>query len=360
MPTPSRDAAWAREGVTTPRTTRRAQLDKVFGYLRGLHATHLMDVGMKLGLFTRLAETPAGMQPEALAAALGLHPPYVRGWCEAACALELLDYEPTAGYRLAPYMDEILTQPDNFSYAGDQPQIDLLVARDYARYPELFRDGGTHAFQDHDNPFFLGVAEGLRLIPRIFLELVLPKLPDLRARLEAGATVLDLGCGGGHALVAFAERYPNVRCVGMDIEPASIQMAQERIRAHGLESRVSAQLVEGAHFPAEFGGAFDLVTTFLVLHELHPDLKAQIIGQCAQALRPDGRLLIFDERYPSGPAELRDPIQLSTVMAQWYELTWGNVINTREEIHALLAGQGLRVLDETSLFRFYIVTAGKA
>jgi len=44
-------------------------------------------------------------------------------------------------------------------------------------------------------------------------------------------------------------------------------------------------------------------------------------------------------------------------MAQWYELTWGNIVSTREEIHALLARPGLQIVDETSLSRFYIVTA---
>ena len=117
--------------------------------------------------------------------------------------------------------------------------------------------------------------------------------------------------------------------------------------------------MDGAVWPPELDGAFDLVTTFLVLHEIHPDLKDAVIGQCARALRPGGLLLLFDERYPSGPAELRDPAQVFAVMAQWYEVTWGNVVNTREEIHALLRRQGLRVADETSLSRFYIVTAEK-
>ncbi len=70
-------------------------------------------------------------------------------------------------------------------------------------------------------------------------------------------------------------------------------------------------------------------------------------------------MLLFDERYPSSSAELRDPTQIYAVMAQWYELTWGNIINTKEEIHALLARQGLRVVDETTFSRFYIVVAEK-
>ncbi len=91
----------------------------------------------------------------------------------------------------------------------------------------------------------------------------------------------------------------------------------------------------------------------------HPDLKEAVIGQCAQALRPGGQVLIFDERYASKPSELRDPLLIYAVMGQWYELTWGNIVNTREEIHELLIKQGLRVADETSLSRFYIVTAEK-
>jgi SAM-dependent methyltransferase len=333
-------------------------MNKVFGYLKGLHAAHLMDVGTRLELFGRLAQTN-GMTPGALATALGLNPDYVRLWCEAACGLELLDYNTEVGYRLAPFMDEILGRPDATYYLGRFPEVHLLVARDYARYPELFQTGGTFPYQEHDRAFLNGVAQGLQTLPRQFIDAVLPKLPALQATLDAGASVLDVGCGGGFALVEFAERFPNVRCSGIDLEPISIQMAQELIHSRGMTGRVEAQLVGGDALPPHFVGAFDLVTMFLVLHEIRPDLKPAVLKQCAEALRPGGQLLIFDERYASGPAELRDPFVIFTVMAQWYEMTWGNRINTRAEIHDLLAQEGFRVLDETSLSRFYIVTAEK-
>jgi cyclopropane fatty-acyl-phospholipid synthase-like methyltransferase len=299
------------------------------------------------------------MTPDALAAAAGLHVPYVRSWCETACGLELLDYDPAAGYRFAPFMDELLGQPEATYYLGRFPNAHFQVARDYARYPDLFRSGGVFPYQQHDQAFFRSIAEGLQTLPRMFLDAVLPKLPDLAARLESGARILDLGCGGGYAIVAFAERYPNVRCVGIDVEATSIGLAQELIRERGLEDRVEARVIDPAAWPPEFSGAFDLVTTFLVLHEIDPRLKDAVIGLCAGALRPGGQVLIFDERYPSSPDELRDPAQIFAVMAQWYEVTWGNVVNTREEIRALLERQGLRLRDETSLSRFYIVTAEK-
>ncbi len=93
---------WTQEAVTSPETTLQAQMGKVFGYLKGMHATHLMDIGVKLGMFAQLAKTSSGQTPHALAAELHLDPKYVRLWCETACALELLDYDPSAGYRPAP------------------------------------------------------------------------------------------------------------------------------------------------------------------------------------------------------------------------------------------------------------------
>ncbi|PKB71448.1 MAG: hypothetical protein BZY87_05210 [SAR202 cluster bacterium Io17-Chloro-G6] len=350
---------WSQGAVTSAETTLQAQMGKVFGYLKGLHATHLIDVGTKLGLFGQLANAPTGLTPEALATTEGLDLKYIRQWCETGCALELLDYEPTSGYRLAPFMDEILGRPDGTFYLGSFPEVHLLVARDYTRYPELFNSGDVYSYQEHDEPFLRGVAEALQTIPRMFLGTVLPNLPELRERLEAGISILDVGCGGGYAIVEFAERYPEVRCVGIDVESTSVRMAQELIRSRGLGERVEARELDGAGLPPDFVDSFDLVTTFLVLHEIHPDLKEAVLDQCVRALRPGGQLLLFDERYPSGPAELRDPSQIYAVMAQWYELTWGNIINTKEEIHALLARQGLRVVAETTFSRFYIVVAEK-
>ena len=194
----------------------------------------------------------------------------------------------------------------------------------------------------------------------MFIATVLPKMPPLQRRLEEGISILDLGCGGGYTLVEFARKYPKVRCTGVDVEPNSIRMAERLVQSSGLQDRVQVRLADGGLLPDDFVGKFDLVTMFLVLHEIHPDLKSAVIGQCSRVLRPGGQLVIFDERHPSTPTDLRDPLLIYAVRAQWYELTWGNVINTREEIHSLLAGNQFRIIDETSLSRFYVVSAVKA
>jgi hypothetical protein len=125
----ARTEAWQHEAVVSPETTRPAQMAKLFGYLKGMHATCLLDLGVRLRLFQRLGEAPGGLHAADLAAAGSMDAGYTRCWCETACALELLDYDPEAGYRLAPFMDELLARPEaTFSLAGF-PTAHLLVQR---------------------------------------------------------------------------------------------------------------------------------------------------------------------------------------------------------------------------------------
>jgi cyclopropane fatty-acyl-phospholipid synthase-like methyltransferase len=215
----------------------------------------------------------------------------------------------------------------------------------------------VHPYQEHARGFLEDVAGGSRSLPRMFLDVAARKLPDLLHRLEAGGRVLDVGCGAGHALATLAERFPRVTCVGIEIEPVSAGMARDLARSRGLEGRID---VRGAWEPAsDFDGAFDVVTQFLVLHEIRPELKDAVLARCARALRPGGTLVLFDEAYPEDVATARDPIRGFAVVAQWFELTWGNVINTRSEILALVQRAGLRPGPETELSRFRIVTAIK-
>jgi Methyltransferase domain len=244
------------------------QIAKVFGYLTGLHATHLMAVGIGLGLFRRLARTPAPT-PDELAADLELHAPYVRVWCHTAYALELLDLGGDGRFRLAPHMDTLLAAPQATFYVGGFPEAHLQVARDYARYPGLFTTGRSHPYHEHDEAFLRSVAGATRSLPRMFLDAVLPDLLPLAASLDAGATVLDVGCGGGAALVEFAERFPAVRGIGVDVERTSVRLAADRVQERGLDDRIAVHLVDGDDWPVP-DATVDVVTSFLVLHEIEP------------------------------------------------------------------------------------------
>lgn len=359
--TAARASRWAEESVISPETTPPEQMAKVFGHLKGLHATYLINLGVRLGLFELLAERPEGLASDALAAELGLNARYTRLWCETACALELLDYDPAAGYRLAPGVEAVLGRPGGAAYVGEFPAAHLQVARDYERYERAFRSGETHPYGDHDEPFLRSVAEATRVLPRMFIDAVLPQLPDLNAALREGVDILDVGCGAGHALVELASTFELSRCVGLDVDPVSVGMAERLIEVRpDLGGRVAARVADGAALPDDLAGQFDLVTMFLVLHEVDPAAKLDLLRECHRALRPGGKLMLFDERYPDGPSELRDPTQIFAVMAQWYEAVWGNILDDRATIRANLEDAGFGVEHEVGLSRFYIVTATRA
>ena len=70
--------------------TVEAQVSRVFAWRRGFNAMHLIDIGIRFGLFKAFAKTPDATAQE-VAARLRLHAPYVEVWCTTAYSFELLD-----------------------------------------------------------------------------------------------------------------------------------------------------------------------------------------------------------------------------------------------------------------------------
>ena len=331
------------------------QVTKLYELISGFHATYLLSIGRDLGAWEAITATP-GSTSEALASKLGTDPYYTEMLCKTAFAFELLERDG-AGWRMAPHFDQILGTPSATFYLGDAARTHQVVALDYASYVQRFRDGGTVPYQEHGSEFMEVIANGLRSLPRIFTDFVLPQLPALQGRFETGARVLDVGCGAGWALVQLAERFPKITCVGVDNEPHSIELAQRLITEHRLGARCEARLM-GAERLAE-DGAYDIATSFLVVHEIDPNQKVAAFAAVARALRPGGHFVIFDETYPTTDAELRTMPTRFAALAQWFELTWGNRLNTKPELEELCRGAGLKIVEDTVFSRFYIGVATK-
>ncbi|MEA2661716.1 MAG: hypothetical protein QOH08_1288 [Chloroflexota bacterium] len=332
------------------------QVTKLYDLIGGFHATHLLEIGRELGVWEAITATP-GITSDALAARLGTDPFYTGVLVRTAFAFELVERRGD-GWRMAPHFDQILGTPGATFYLGGAARTHQVVAEDYADYPKRFREGIRVPYQQHSKEFMEVVAAGLQSLPRIFTELVLPKLPALQARFESGARVLDVGCGAGWALVQLAERFPKVTCVGVDNEPYSIELANRLIAERKLTARCEARLMEAQRLAED--GAYDVATSFLVIHEIDPKDKAAAFAAVARALKSGGKFVIFDETYPASDGELRKMPARFAALAQWFELTWGNRLNTKPELAELCAGAGLRLADETTFSRFYIGVAEKS
>lgn len=333
--------------------TRVEQVTKLLDLIGGYHVTHLIEIARELGVWELITAEP-GITADELATRLSIDAFYTAVLCRTALAYGLLDREGN-GWAMAPHFDEILGTPDSTFYLGRSAQVHMQVGRDYSNMVSRFRDGSIFPFQDHDAAFIEAVAASLKTLPRILTDLVLPKLPALERRFIDGARVLDVGCGAGWALVHLAERFPKISCVGVDIEPRSIQLANELIRSRGLADRCAARLMSAESLAEE--GAYDIATSFLVVHEIPPAVKAEAFRGIARCLVKGGNFVIFDETYPETDEGLRTMPTRFAALAQWFELTWGNRIDTRTAVDALCAQAGFRIVAESKYSRFAILVA---
>ncbi len=318
--------------------TAESQVAKVFEWRRGFNAMHLIDIGVRLGLFKAFADRP-GATPGQVAAALGLHAPYVGTWCTTAYSFGLLEGEEDRTFRLAPFIDEVLANRGHPRYLGGYVRLGTEFAtEDHRSCLDAFRTGASVPFQGRSEAFAEAVAEGTAGLQVLSARKLLPELPGLKERLDAGGTVLEVGCGTGRHLLQLTRAFPQARCVGVDIDPTGMKAAREAIEKAGVADRVD--LVEGEVGTAVPEASVDAVVMIEVLHEIAPEIRQQVIDDCYRALRSDGWLLIVDETYPSTLADSRQPEFLFPVQTGFEELTWGNVIPTREEQETLLRSAG--------------------
>src|SRR5918994_1296977 len=269
-----------------PTPTLADQVSRLYDLVAGYHATNLLEIARELGVWEALTRRP-GLASGELAERLGTDPFYTDVLCRTAFSFGLVERDGE-GWRMAPHFDQILGDPASSFYLACAPRVHMVLGEDYRDYVRHFRAGTTRSYQEHDEGFMREVAEALKALPRIFLDLVLPRLPGLAERLQAGGRVLDVGCGGGWAVVQLAERFGGISCVGIDLEPYSVELAQRLIDERGLAGRCEARLQSADQLGED--GTYDVATSFLVVHEIAPAAKAGAFAAGARGVEGRGRL----------------------------------------------------------------------
>jgi 2-polyprenyl-3-methyl-5-hydroxy-6-metoxy-1,4-benzoquinol methylase len=331
-------ASERNEGKTID-VTAESQVARVFAWRRGFNAMHLIDLGIRLGLFKAFADTPDATA-QVVADRLGLHVPYVEVWCTTAYGFELLDADEERRFRLAPYVNEILANPTHPRYLGGYVQLGTRFAtEDYRLAIEAFRTGVGVPFQGRSHEFAQVVAQAIAGVNVMVARKILPGLADVAEALNTGGALLEVGCGTGNLQLQIATVFPKALSTGVDIDPTGLAAAREAVQRAGIADRIT--ILEGDVGTVVTEGAFDVVIMVEVLHEIAPEIRPSVVRGCARALRVGGWLVIVDETYPSTLAETRQPEFLFPLQTGLEELMWGNVIPTREEQERLLREAGL-------------------
>lgn len=143
----------------------------------------------------------------------------------------------------------------------------------------------------------------------------------------------DFGCGIGTDLIALARAHPHLTGTGYTISARQAGIARTRIRASGLDDRLSIHHRDSAR--DAFPGSFDLIFGFEVAHHIAD--KTALFANIASHLTDDGYLLLAD-----CAANTAAPINLPDV---------GSFTSPKEDYAELLARQELEITECVDLSR---------
>lgn len=112
--------------------------------------------------------------------------------------------------------------------------------------------------------------------------------------------ILDLGCSVGLSTFALQAVYPQAQVTGLDLSPYFLAVAHHKsdgkAKIHSVSARKNS--IKWINAAAESTGlpdaSFDLVSMFLVCHELPQSATMQIFHEARRLLRPGGQLAIMD------------------------------------------------------------------
>lgn len=103
--------------------------------------------------------------------------------------------------------------------------------------------------------------------------------------------ILDLGCSVGMSTFALGEVYPQAKITGLDLSPYFLAVAHYRSQQRNAQINWLHTAAESTGLP---DASFDLVSIFLMCHELPQSATQQIFGEARRLLRPRGHLAIMD------------------------------------------------------------------
>lgn len=119
---------------------------------------------------------------------------------------------------------------------------------------------------------------------------LIPSLPtEIKARLKAGATIADVGCGQGAAACMLGEAYPDAVVHGCDSHAPSVEAAMSTAQQRGLRN-VSFAVGSGDAFARD--ASFDLVCFLDCFHDMAVATAAA--RHAHRALTSDGMLFLVE------------------------------------------------------------------
>jgi 2-polyprenyl-3-methyl-5-hydroxy-6-metoxy-1,4-benzoquinol methylase len=282
--------------MTSTDQVRDAFVERLFTSALGTMDVFTVHLGDRLGLYRALADQGPLTAGE-LAARAGINGRYAREWLEQQAATGILEVDDAA----KPEGERRFSLPAGHAEALVDPESPYAMAatcRSLAAIggvlPKLvaaYRSGDGVAVEAVDAIEAQGDFNRPWLVGSLATE-YLPQVPDVHAKLQAGARVADIACGVGWAAIAIARAYPATTVDGVDLDAPSIERAEVNAREAGLADRVTFEARDAAD--PKLDGQYDLAVIVEALHDM--SRPVEVLSTIHRLLAPGGTLIVADER----------------------------------------------------------------
>lgn len=260
---------------------------KMIGIFNNAAIALMISIGHRTGLFDTMAE----MEPatsEAIAEAGNLNERYVREWLGAMTVAEIVQYDPhVQTYRLPEEYAVWLTRkatPNNLAVTTTYIPVLASVEDEIV---DCFREGGGVPYERFHRFHEVMAEESAQTVVAPLIDQILPLAEGLTEKLEAGARVLDLGCGSGRALQVLAERFPRSHFTGYDLCADAIARANA-----GKKGTTNLEFFQCDVATLTAPEKFDVILTFDSIHDqAHPD---RVLRNIYHLLKDDGIYFMQD------------------------------------------------------------------
>ena len=103
--------------------------------------------------------------------------------------------------------------------------------------------------------------------------------------------ILEVGTSSGHFTTALAETYPQAKITGIDMSAHMLRHAYHTANANGWDWDLHQMAGENTSFA---DGSFDLVISYIILHEMPADAIRELFAEALRVLEPGGDMLMSD------------------------------------------------------------------
>jgi SAM-dependent methyltransferase len=128
------------------------------------------------------------------------------------------------------------------------------------------------------------------------------------------ARILEMGASSGHYTRGIQDKFPNAQITGVDTSIRFLEQAQRTANEHGWPWRLRVAPAEDTGLPS---ASFDLVTSYILLHEIPERVIRGVFAEAFRVLEPGGYVLMTDVT----PYWAQD--RMSVFWADWMALHGG-------------------------------------